>query len=82
MLIDDPSIQFRINLSSSHLNHASNVLEPFIESTEFIGGYGLMSDPQTITKDMVWLICLDEEINKALEITITDDCVLLFLRII
>ena len=75
-LSDDSSMQFRISLFSSHWNQALKVLESFIESTEFIGGYGLMSD-QAVCKDSMWFVCLEETINKALEITVTDDQVLL-----
>ena len=73
ILFDSFSLQFRFNISGSYLNQSLRVWEPFFESSEFIGGYGLIIDKISKEKAKNFYISLDETITQSIEFTITDD---------
>ena len=72
-LFDTFSFQFRLNITGSYLNQSVKVWEPFFESSEFIGGYGLIIDKISKEKAKNFYISLDETITQSIEFTITDD---------
>ena len=73
ILFDSFSLQFRFNVSGSYLNQSLRVWEPFFESSEFIGGYGLINDQISKEKTNNFCLSLDETMTKSIEFTITDE---------